>query len=155
MTDITGALHSKFGPASKDYFHAKRDLAAQLQYGNLSEKRILECALSHKIEHVTVGMSLLCSLPVDVVERALLDNNRDLTLVLAKALNFSWETAMSLLFLGAKDHRISAGDLNRMKDEFARLNAEASQGVVKFYQSRKSAAAANSELRRLPQLHQQ
>ena len=153
VTDIAGALHSKFGPASKDYFHAKRTLAVQHQYGNLNEKSILEYALSRKIEEVIVGLSLLCSLPVDVVERALRDNNRELTLVLAKALDLSWETTMALLFLGAKDHRIAAGDLNSMKDEFARLNAETSQSVLRFYQSRKCASIAESEFRRLPQLY--
>ena len=155
VTDLAGALHSKFGPASKDYFQAKRTVALQYQHGNLNEKSILEYALSHKIEDVAVGLSLLCSLPVEVVERALLDTNSELTLVLAKALNFSWETAMSLLFLGAKDHRISTGQLDSMKREFARLNAEASQGVLRFYRSRKEEAAAESDLRRLPQLHAQ
>ena len=57
VTDVTGALHSKFGPASKDYFHAKRTVAMQYQCGNLNEKSILEYALSHKIEDVTVGLS--------------------------------------------------------------------------------------------------
>jgi hypothetical protein len=106
VADLAGTLHS--GPASKDYFHAKRTVSVQHQHGNLNEKRILEYALSHKIEDAVVGLSLLCSLPVEVVERALLDNNSKLTLVLAKALGFSWETAMSLLFLSAKHYRLSA-----------------------------------------------
>jgi hypothetical protein len=78
-------------------------------------------------------------------------------LILAKALGFEWETAMALLFLGAKDHRISAGYLDGMKDQFARLNAKTSQRVLSLYQSRKNAAAAaaDSELRRLPQLRAQ
>lgn len=155
VTDVTGALHSKFGPASKGYFQAKRTVGAQHRYGNLNENSIWEYARSRKFEETVVGLSLLCSLPVDVVERALLDSYRDMTLVLAKALDFSWETTLSLLFLGAKDHRISAGDLDSMKEQFARLNAETPQSVLSFYQSRKSAAAADSELRRLPQLHAQ
>src|SRR5450631_1353915 len=116
VTDITGALQSKFGPASKSYFTAKKVVAVQHQYGNLNENRILEYARSHKIEEATVGLSLLCALPVDVVERALVDNNGELTLILAKALDFARETTMSLLFLGAKDHRIAARDLDHMKE---------------------------------------
>jgi hypothetical protein len=92
-------------------------------------------------------------LPVDVVERALIENNREMTLILAKALDFSWETTMSLLFLRAKDHLISARDLDGMKEEFVRLNTKTSRSVLEFYQSRKNAAAADSEDRRLPQLH--
>jgi uncharacterized protein (DUF2336 family) len=152
VADVTGALHSKFGPASRDYFAAKRALATQHQYGNLNEDSILECARGHRIEEATVGLSLLCSLPVEVVERALVDTSGELTLILAKALDFRWDTAMALLFLGAKDHRISAGHLQDMKDHYARLNIGASRNVLSLYQSRKQ-AIAESDHRRLPQLH--
>jgi uncharacterized protein (DUF2336 family) len=153
VTDVTGALHSKFGPASKNYFTAKRVVARKHQYGNLAENSILEYARSRKVEETTVGLSLLCSLPVDVVERALIENNREMTLILAKALDFSWETAMSLLFLHAKDHRIAARDLDGMREEFIRLNTQTCRSVLEFYRSRKNAAAADCEDRRLPQLH--
>jgi uncharacterized protein (DUF2336 family) len=155
VTDVTGVLHSKFGPASKGYFQAKRTVGAQHQFGNLNENSIWEYARSQKFEETAVGLSLLCPLPVEVVERVLRDTHREMTLVLAKALDFSWETTMSLLFLSAKDHRILAGDLERLKEEFARLTAETSRSVLRFYQSRKSTAAAVSEMRRLPQLHAQ
>ena len=155
VTDVTGTLHSKFGPASKSYFAAKRAVAKQNQYGYLSENEIFEYAQSRKFEEATVGLSLLCSLPVDVVERALIDKSREAVLILAKALGFSWETTMSLLFLGAPDHRIVSQDLDGMRREFAGLNIETSRSVLKTYQSRKQAAAADSDERRLPQLHAQ
>jgi uncharacterized protein (DUF2336 family) len=152
VTEITGLLQSKFGPASKRYFNAKRVVTGQFQYGNLNESSIQEYARTHKIEEVTVGLSLLCSLPGDVVERALV-HDRDMILILAKALGFTWETAMSLLFLGAKGHRVSASDLNAKREGFARLNHETSRAVLKLYRSRKSSTDSNSERRRLPQLH--
>jgi uncharacterized protein (DUF2336 family) len=152
VTEVTGALQSKFGPASKSYFNAKRLVTALHQYGNLNENNILEYARTHKIEEATVGLSLLCSLPVDVVERALVHNS-EMILILAKALGFTWETAMSLLFLGAKDHRISSNHLDTKREEFACLNHETSRGVLKLYQSRKTAAGADSAQRRLPQLY--
>ena len=152
MTEVTGTLQSKFGPASKSYFNAKRIVTAQHQYGDLNENSILDYARAHKIEEATVGLSLLCSIPVDVVERALVHSS-EMAMILAKALDFGWETAMSLLFLGAKDHRISAQDLDGKREEFARLNHETSRSVLKLYQSRKSAAGAGSDQRRLPQLH--
>src|SRR6202790_3322268 len=60
VTDVTGALHSKFGPASKSYFIAKRAVATQHRCGNLNESSIFEYARSHKYEEVTIGLSLLC-----------------------------------------------------------------------------------------------
>jgi hypothetical protein len=148
VTEVAGKLHSKFGPATKDYFAAKRLVTARHQYGNLDENSILEYARSHKLEEVTVGLSLLCSLPADIVERALVHSNSEMTLILAKALDFGWETAMALLFLGAKNHRIAAGDLDDMREEFARLNTETSRGVLKVYRSRKNAMADEQGQRR-------
>jgi hypothetical protein len=52
--------------------------------------------------------------------------------------------SQSLLFLGAADHRIASGDLERMRQEFARLNIETSRKVLNFYQSRKEYAAVAS-----------
>ena len=83
----------------------------------------------------------------------LVDKNKEIALILAKALSFSWETAMALLFLGAPDHRIMAHDLEAMKREFAELNVETSRSVLKAYQSRKQAVAEGADNRRLPQLH--
>ena len=143
VTDVAGALQSRFGPVSRSYFVAKRVVATQHQQGNLNENSISGYARSHRFEEVTIGLSLLCSLPSDVIERALVDKNREMLLVLTKALDFSWATTMALLFLGAKDHRITAQDLNDLESEFGRLNIETSRSVLKFYQSRKSAAGAD------------
>jgi uncharacterized protein (DUF2336 family) len=153
VTDVTGTLQSKFGPASMSYFNAKTIVAARQRRGDLNENSILEYARSHKFEEAVVGLSLLCSLPVHVVERAVTDSSSEMTLIVAKALNFEWETTMSLLFLRAKDHRISARDLDHMREEFAHLNTETSRTVLNFYKSRKTTLAADSEQHHLPQLH--
>jgi hypothetical protein len=132
------------GPVSRSYFVAKRLVTAQHQQGNLNENSISGYARSHKFDEITIGLSLLCALPGDVIERALVDRNREMLLVLCKALDFSWATTMSLLFLGAKDHRITAKDLNDLESEFGRLNVETSRSVLEFYKSRKNAGAADS-----------
>jgi uncharacterized protein (DUF2336 family) len=153
VTDVTGALQSKFGPASMSYFNAKKVVVARHQRGELNENSILEYARSHKFEEAIVGLSLLCCLPVDVVERALADGSSEMTMILAKALNFEWETTMSLLFLRAKDHRISARNLDQLRQEFLRLNTETSRTVLSFYKSRRDTSQADSNWHHLPQLH--
>jgi uncharacterized protein (DUF2336 family) len=138
VVDVAGTLQSKFGPSSRSHYVAKRVVATQHRQGNLNETSISVYARTHKLEEVTIGLSLLCSLPSDVIERALLDNNRETLLLLAKALNFCWATTMALLFLGAKDHRITARELNDLEREYARLNIETSRSVLEFYQSKKN-----------------
>ena len=150
MTDVAGELQSKFGPVSRSYFVAKRVVTTQHRQGNLNENSISLYARSHKLEEVTIGLSLLCSLPGDVIERALLDKNRETLLILAKALDFSWATTMALLFLGAKDHRITANELRDLESEFGRLNVKTSRSVLEFYQSRKNAGDTDSGPKRQP-----
>jgi uncharacterized protein (DUF2336 family) len=143
VVDVAGDLQSKFGPVSRGYFVAKRVVSIQHRLGNLNEKSISEYARSHRIDEVTIGLALLCALPPDVIERSLLfERNREMLLILAKSLGFSWDTTMSLLFLGAKDHRITAGDLRQLATEYEYLNPETSKTVVEFYQSRKHGGRA-------------
>ncbi|HKH02580.1 MAG TPA: DUF2336 domain-containing protein [Bradyrhizobium sp.] len=146
VTDVAGALQSKFGPVSRSYYVAKRVVTTQHQQGNLNENSISVYARSHRLEEVTIGLSLLCSLPSDVIERAMMDKNRETLLILTKALDFSWATTMSLLFLGAKDHRITAQELKELEKGYGRLNVETSHKVLEFYQSRKNAGVADSNV---------
>ena len=141
VSDLAGELQSKFGPVSRTHFVAKRVVTTQHRSGNLNEASISTYARSHRIEEVTIGMSLLCALPNDVIERAMLDKNREMLLILCKALDFSWDTMMALLFLGAKDHRITASDLRKLESDYDRLNIETSRSVLAFYQSRKNGTA--------------
>jgi len=153
VTDVTGAFHAKFGPATKNYFSAKRTVGKLHQNGLLDEDKLFEFAHSLKLEETTAALSLLCALPVHVVERALIDKHREAILVLARALDLSWPTTMALLFLGATNYRIIASDLDRMKGEFFRLNVDTSRRVLKTYQSRKDASIEDSAFSRLPELH--
>ena len=148
VTDLAGELQSKFGPVSRSHFVAKRVVSTQHRQGNLNESSISSYAVSHRLEEVTIGLSLLCSLPGDVIERALLDRNRETLLILCKALDFSWDTTMALLFLGAKDHRITANELRDLENEYSRLNIETSRSVLEFYQSRKNGGAVEAGMAR-------
>lgn len=60
---------------------------------------------------------------------------------------------MSLLFLGAKDHLITARDLKDNEREFGRLKIETSRSILKFYQSRKNSAGADAGRQPELQIH--
>jgi uncharacterized protein (DUF2336 family) len=142
VVDVAGELQSKFGPMSRSYFVAKRVVTTQYRLGNLNEASIAGYARSHKIEEVTIGLALLCALPVDVIERVLVNRDQQMLLILAKAQDFSWDSTMALLFVSAKDHRIAARDLADLEREFGRLNVATSKSILKFYQSRRDGEQA-------------
>ncbi len=130
-----GKLYSKFGPGQESYLVLKQAVTEAHKAGRLNEKSIAAYALAHKFEEAVIGLSLLSSLPADVVEQMLIVNNRDLILVLSKAFEFSWDTAMALLFLGAENHRISSSELDDLRCEFKRADVRMSRGILEVYQS--------------------
>jgi hypothetical protein len=138
VADVTSQLHSVFGPASTGYFRAKKAVSALHRYGNLDEKDIFEYSQAHKFPEVTIGLSLLCSLPANVIERGLIDGTGEMPIIFARSLDYSWETAMSLLFLGAPDFKLSAQRLDSLKTRFARLTVQTARSVIRLYRSRKS-----------------
>lgn len=99
---------------------------------------MFEFAHSLKFNETAVALSLLCSLPIDIAERALIEKDREPALILAKSLNYCWATTMALLFLGAPNYRITAGELEKLKLEFHRLDVKTSRGVITLYRSRKN-----------------
>ena len=137
VADVTASLHAKFGPATPRYYAAKKAVSIKHRLGELQEKSILEYARARKMEETIVGLTLLCSLPSDVVERALAGKSRDLLLIIAKAHEFSWDTTMALLFLGAPHYTISSHELDDLKDQFTRLHVSSSKDVLSHYRNRR------------------
>ncbi len=104
----------------------------------LHEKAIFEYAQARQFPEVIAGLSLLCALPANAVERGLADPTGETPLIFAKFLGFSWQTTMSLLFLGAEGHKIPARKFEELEAKFSRLKAETAQSVIQLYQSRKA-----------------
>ena len=104
--------------------------------GRLGEADVYDFARERKFEQTAIALSLLCRVPVDVVERALLDDSADMVLILVKAAQCSWTTAKALLLMQAADRGIAAQDLDRALRSFQRLSSETAQRVLEFYRER-------------------
>jgi uncharacterized protein (DUF2336 family) len=143
VADVTASMHAKFGPGSPRYYAAKKAVSFKHRLGELKESAILEYARARKTEETIVALTLLCSLPSDVVERALVGKSRELLLILAKAHQFSWDTTAALLFLGAPHFSISDHELDQMRDQFTSLHASSSREVLAHYRDRKTGISSS------------
>jgi len=153
LSDVTARLHSKFGPASRGFYAAKRVVSAQHRLQHLSEVSIADYAASHRIDEATVGLSLLSSLPYEVTERILFDSDREMLLVVTKALDFCWNTTMSLLFLGAKDHCITSGDLKQLEARFGHHTVKACRTVLEHFHAKNAERRCSPGESRPERLH--
>jgi len=150
VTGVTGELHTKFGPATRDYYAARRLVEEMSRSGTLTEDAVRGFAGARKFEEVTVALSLLSGLPVDVVERALLDDSRQMVVIVAKAVKLSWATTQSLLALCC-DGSMSAHDLESARKNFSALSDATARQVVNYYKARREQRTGAA--RSLPQLH--
>jgi len=137
IAHVTGALHAKFGPGSKSYYDAKREVSRMHRAGEINDRTICEFARLNRFEEVVSALSLLCDLPVDVVERALLDDDAEMIMILAKAAKMSWATTRALLSACHGAH-ISEQDAERALKNFSSISAATAQQVLTFYRARAS-----------------
>jgi uncharacterized protein (DUF2336 family) len=141
VTGVAGTIQEKFGPATRSYFAAKRQVGDMFRRGELTEEALCEFARTRKFEEVTVALSLLCDLPVNVAERALNDDHGEMILILAKAAKLAWATAKLLLLLRAGDG-VSAHDLDDALKNYSLLSVGTARQVTNFYRSRQEPVAS-------------
>ncbi len=79
----------------------------------------------------------MCDLPVDVVERALLDDDDEMIMILTKAAKLSWATTEALLS-ACHGASISEQDRERALKNFSSISAITAKQVLTFYRSRLS-----------------
>jgi uncharacterized protein (DUF2336 family) len=136
IAEVVTRLRSELRDSSLDHATARAQVERLHQLGRLGEADVYEFARERKFEQTAIALSLLCAVPVDVVERALLDDNADMVLILMRAAQCSWTTAKAILLMQAADRGIAASDLDRVMRSFQRLGIETAQRVLEFYQLR-------------------
>jgi uncharacterized protein (DUF2336 family) len=93
-------------------------------------------ARTEQLVKTAAALAKLGSFPVDLVERALLDEGADMVLILAKAARCSWVNAKELLLMFSAARALSPHDLKAASASFERLSPETAQRIVKFREQR-------------------
>lgn len=136
IAEIVAKLRSELRNASADHATARAQVERLHQLRGLGDADVYDFARQRKFEQTAVALSLLCVVPVDVVERALLDDNADMVLILMRAAQCSWTTAKAILLMQAADRGIAAQDLDRAMRSYQRLGSDTARKVLEFYHLR-------------------
>jgi uncharacterized protein (DUF2336 family) len=132
---------TRTGPA----FHASADVVALYNAGKLTEERLGEFAEMGDFDRTVIAMSLMCDLPVELVEHVLVrSNNTGQLLVLAKATNLSWQTTKAILMLGALPDLIEGSEIERALVSFTRLQPKTAKAATQFYRLRELAKRSSA-----------
>ena len=142
--EIAGTMQQETRAASSEYAIAARDAKRRFAGHQVTEHNVHAPAQAQEFEKTVVALAKLGRFPVDLVERALLDEGEDMVLVLARAAGCSWATAKQLLMMYAAKRTLQPDDLSRAYERYERLSPATAQRVVQFHQRRAKRRAAAS-----------
>lgn len=136
IDDVATAMQAETRKSSQQYAIAARDGGRRFRVNPATEANVHAPARAQEFEKTVVALSALGRFPVDLVERALLDEGQDMVLILAKAANCSWTTARELLQMYAARRRLTPEDLSAAFERYRKLSHETARNVVKFHDLR-------------------
>ena len=141
IAEVSQTVETETGPM-RDYAAAKRLVIVMQKQGGVAVPNLLQFAKSGKLEEMVVTLSLLTGVPVEIIDRFLDDPIDDPILLLCKAIDLDWPTALAVL--GAK---LGTGEVHDSRAESAdrkyrKLSISSAQRVLRFWQAREKLAAA-------------
>ena len=128
--------------APRDYTEAQRIVGAMKQAGLLNEQELASFAREKCFEETVVTLSLLCAVPLDVVDRLMGGEQADPVLILCRAAGFNWQTVRAIILSRpGKQAGAVKGGLEEAMANFERLTVPTAQRVVSFWQVRPAKSA--------------
>jgi uncharacterized protein (DUF2336 family) len=139
VAEVATAIQVKAAAASRDYAAAQAHVESLRAAGRLTEGDVEAFARAAKFEETAVALSIMCELPIDVVERAMVQDSEETILILAKSIGMSWATTKAILLLCADKGGLPPQILEQCRMVFNKLKRETALQVVKFQQKRRMA----------------
>lgn len=144
VDEVASAMQQESRALSPKFNAAEREARRRYKAHPVTEANVHAPARSQEFEKAVVSLARLGRFPVDMVERALLDQREDMTLILAKAAGCSWMTTKELLLMQAAGRGLSAEDLDQALERYKRLRPETARNIIKFREQRKKVRAQAS-----------
>jgi uncharacterized protein (DUF2336 family) len=139
----SSGLQAEMRAESRDHAEAWRTVGDLHRRGLLNEDRLREFALAGRYEESTAALSFLCDLPIGTCERAMAQDHDELFLLMARAIDLSWETTKAILRMRAP-LGLAQFDLERALIGFRRLKTDTASKALCFLRLRERAALQNT-----------
>ena len=130
------AIQSKTAAVSREYAAACAQVKSLHAAGELNEDNIAAFAKADQFEETTASLATLCALPIDVVERAMVQARAEAVMIIAKAIGLSWPTVKTVLKLRAGPRGVSPQELEACLGTYSRLKRTTAEQIVTFQRKR-------------------
>jgi len=137
VVEITDDISRASREASREHRRVKKDMKFCYRLDQSSEARVHAPAAAGDFEKTVVTLSMHGRFPVELVERALIDEGADMILILAKAAGLARATVRALLFMNAGQRGLPEEDLERGLESYQRLSVRTARRILAFYNKRR------------------
>lgn len=144
VTEVIDEINLEIRQKSSDHAKAKKKVRRLKYWKELGESKVHRAAHAQDFEQAVLALSVLARCPVEVAERAVLNENPGAVQVVAKAAGCAWVTVKALLLMRAANRMMSRTDLDRARENYERLEARTAKRVLEFYDSRRNPGAVTS-----------
>lgn len=145
VDEVATAMQQEAREASREHAGAMKNSNRRFKAHPIAEVNVHAPARAQEFEKTVVALAKLGKFPVDLVERALLDEGEDMILILAKAAGCSWITARELLQMFAAKRNLTPADLEKSFERYKKLTQETTRAIVKFHEKRLAQRAQEAE----------
>ncbi len=140
VADASDQIQATARAVSGEYERALVHVRSLYSLGQLDEARLVGFVRDGNFDRTAVALSMLCNLPIGAIERTLVRSEPDQLLVLAKAIDLSWETTKAILALQAGRGGIAKERMERCFASFFRLQPKTARTALQFYRLREQAS---------------
>jgi uncharacterized protein (DUF2336 family) len=137
-TDVVDQINHEIRDNSRAHASARTKVRRRKYWQELNEADVQAAARGQDFERVVLALSILAHCPVEVVERAVLNESPGAVQIVAKAAGCSWPTVKALLLMRTAERRMSTKDLDRACENYERLELRTAQRVLQLYEMRRS-----------------
>jgi uncharacterized protein (DUF2336 family) len=123
-----------------DYATAKARVQAMRTAGELNEAAIFEFVKADRLADIVAALSLLCEVPMPLVENFLQSEHREALLVPCKAAALDWLTVRVILNCRSVGRPMSDQDIDTARTEYFKLSQNNAKRVLRFWQVRQTAS---------------
>jgi uncharacterized protein (DUF2336 family) len=139
VAEASDQIQAAARACSDDFAQARCFVGSLHAAGKLDQAQLHAFANEGTFDKVTAALSLMCDLPIGLVERALVQTQAEQILVLAKAIDLPWVTTEALLLFRAGINGGSRQQLEQCFTSFSRLKPKTAQTALQFYRMREKA----------------
>jgi len=126
-------------PARRDMAAVFAAMRARHQEHKFDEIDIADFAKAGRYEDMIAALALVCSVPIEVVDRLMSGERPDPVLILGRAAGFGWPTVRAIISARPGD-KLAGEAMDVAAENFERLTAATAQRVVRYWQVRNGGA---------------